>query len=102
MGAIIYWGIIRTAILIPLLWLFLDYIEFKFWWAIVSISVYAVIIHPAVIQFNIFRENNANVITNTLCSSCKYFDETAVLCLKLDEHPTEDEIPCEGSAWEPK
>ncbi|MBK7104705.1 MAG: hypothetical protein IPH62_05425 [Ignavibacteriae bacterium] len=102
MGAIIYWGIIRTAILLPFLWLVLDFIEYKFWWAIVSISIYGVIIHPAVIQFNIFKEKNEKIITNTLCSSCKHFDETAILCLKLDEHPTEDEIPCGGSAWEPK
>ncbi|MFZ1292141.1 MAG: hypothetical protein WAR79_18750 [Melioribacteraceae bacterium] len=101
MGAIIYWGIIRTAILLPFLWLVLDFIDYRFWWAIVSISVYAIIIHPAVIQYNIFKEKNEQIITNTLCSSCKHFDETAILCLKLDEHPTEKKIPCEGSAWEP-
>ena len=82
MGGIIYWTIIRIAILIPLLWIATDYIEF--------------------IQYKLFREENYEVITNTLCSSCKHFDETAVLCLKYDEHPTEDKIPCEGAAWEPK
>jgi hypothetical protein len=102
MGGIIYWTIIRIAILIPLLWIAMDYIEYKYWWMVVTMSIYGFIMHPAFIQYKLFREKNEEVITNTLCSSCKHFDETAVLCLKFDEHPTEDEIPCEGSAWEPK
>jgi hypothetical protein len=102
MGGIIYWTIIRIAILIPLLWIATNYIEFKYWWMVVTMSIYGIIIHPAFIQYRLFREENEEVITNTLCSSCKHFDETAVLCLKYDEHPTEDEIPCEGSDWEPK
>jgi hypothetical protein len=101
MGAIIYWGIIRIAILLPLLWLSMDYIEYKFWWAIVTISIYGIIIHPAMIQYRLFTEKNEQVLTNSLCASCKHFDKTAVLCLMLDEHPTEEEIPCEGSGWEP-
>lgn len=32
MGGIIFWGIIRTAILIPALWLLQDYIDYKYWW----------------------------------------------------------------------
>lgn len=102
MGGIIYWTIIRIAILIPLLWIATDYIEYKYWWMVVTMSIYGIIIHPAFIQYKLFREENDEVITNTLCSSCKHFDETAVLCLKYDEHPTEDKIPCEGAAWEPK
>jgi hypothetical protein len=102
MGGIIYWTIIRIAILIPLLWIATDYIEYKYWWMVVTMSIYGIIMHPAIIQYKLFREKNEEVITNTLCSSCKHFDESAVLCLKFDEHPTEDEIPCEGSAWEPK
>jgi len=102
MGGIIYWAIIRIAILLPLLWIATDYIEFNYWWMVVSMSIYGFILNPAFIQYKMFREKNEEVITNSLCSSCKHFDETAVLCLKFDEHPTEDEIPCEGSAWEPK
>lgn len=101
MGGIVYWTIIRVAILIPLLWIATNYIEYKYWWMVVSMSIYGFIIHPAVIQYKLFREKHKQVITNSLCSSCKHFDETAVLCLKYDEHPTEELIPCEGSEWEP-
>jgi len=102
MGGIIYWAIIRIAILLPLLWISTDYIEYKYWWMMVSISIYGIIIHPAVVQYKLFKEENEEIITNTLCSSCKHFDKTAVLCMKYDKHPTEEIIPCEGADWEPK
>ena len=101
MGAIVYWTIIRIAILIPALWIATNYIEYRYWWVVVSMSIYVIIIHPAFIQYKLFIEKHKEIITNTLCSSCKHFDETAVLCLKYDEHPTEEEIPCEGGEWEP-
>lgn len=65
------------------------------------LSIYGVIIHPAVIQYRLFMEENKDIIKNTLCSSCKHFDETAVLCLKYDQHPTLKNLPCEGADWEP-
>ncbi|MCB0750077.1 MAG: hypothetical protein KDC52_01240 [Ignavibacteriae bacterium] len=102
MGGIIYWTIIRIAVLIPLLWIATEYIEYKYWWVMVSMSIYGFIIHPAVIQYKLFREQNNEVITNTLCSSCKHFEETAVLCSKYDEHPSKEIIPCDGVDWEPK
>ncbi len=102
MGGIVYWTLLRIAILIPLLWLAIDYIDYKFWWVIFSMSVYGVIIQPAVIQYRLFMEKNKEVISNSLCTSCKHFDETAVLCLKYDEHPTDEEVPCDGIDWEPK
>lgn len=101
MGGIVYWAIIRIAILLPLLWIATDYIEYKYWWMVVSMSIYGIIIHPAFIQYKLFLEEHKEVITNSLCSSCKHFDETAVLCLKFDKHPSKEIIPCEGTDWEP-
>jgi hypothetical protein len=102
LGHIIFWGIIRTAILIPALWILSGYLEYKYWWTFLALAVYGVIIHPAYIQYRQFMEANTEVITNTLCSSCKHFNETAVLCLKYDKHPTRNYIPCDGIDWEVK
>jgi len=101
MGKIVFWGIIRTGILLPMIWITSGYIETKYWWTLVTLSVYGVIIHPAILQYKIFREENLPVVEDTLCSSCKHFDVTAVLCMKYDEHPTENYLPCGGSDWEP-
>ena len=102
MGHIVYWTIIRIAILIPVLWLLYGFMEYRYWWVLGIMSVYGVVIHPAVIQYKIFLEKNREILTNTLCASCSHFDETAVICLKYDEHPTEEYLPCDGMDWEPK
>lgn len=104
MGAIVYWTIIRSAILIPILWLLLEYKVFDYgtWWLLGILSIYGVIIHPAVIQYQLFLQKNKEIIENTLCSSCKNFDKSAVLCLKYDKHPNKYDLPCEGVDWEPK
>jgi glucan phosphoethanolaminetransferase (alkaline phosphatase superfamily) len=102
MGEIIFWGIIRTAILIVSLWFSHNYVDYKFWWTITIISIYAVVLHPAFIQYQLFLQKNKPVLEDSLCSICKHFDETAVLCSKYDEHPEKNYIPCDKIDWEPK
>ena len=101
MGGIIFWGIIRTGILIPALWILYGMMEYKYWWWFGILTVYGVIIHPAMIQYRMFLHDNEEIINNTLCSSCKHFDSTAVLCQKYDQHPTLKNLPCKGVDWEP-
>lgn len=102
MGHIVYWTIIRTAIVIPALWLAADYIGPQFWWTVFILSIYGIIIHPAVVQYKNFIERNKEILEDTICSTCRHFDVSAVLCTKYDEHPKEDYIPCGGVDWEPK
>ncbi|AFN74542.1 hypothetical protein MROS_1305 [Melioribacter roseus P3M-2] len=102
MGGIIFWAIVRTAVLIPALWLLYGMMEYRYWWWLGIISIYGIIIYPATIQYRMFREKNQKIIEDTLCSSCRYFDESAVLCTKYDEHPTLEYLPCNGIDWELK
>ncbi len=102
MGSIIYWTLIRLALLIPLIWYFLDIIDYKFWWIISSTAFYLIIIHPAIIQYKKFKEFEIDPLKDTICVQCKHFDSTAALCMKYDEHPEPDNIPCKGIHWEPK
>jgi hypothetical protein len=101
MGGIVFWGIVRTAILIPALWFLSGVMEYKYWWWFGIMAIYGVIIHPAMIQYRIFLHENDELINNTLCSSCTHFDKTAVICQKYDQHPTLENLPCEGLDWEP-
>lgn len=101
MGRIIYWTLIRLAILIPALWISADWMDYKFWWSIAIIVFYLFIIHPVYIQYKKFVDTNKEVITDTICGQCKHFDESAVLCMLYDKHPTVDDIPCDGVDWEP-
>lgn len=102
MGSIVFWGIIRTAIFIPVMWLLMGYMDLRYWWSLLPIAIYAIIIQPAVIQYRFFMEENKEIIENSLCSSCNFFDKSAVICLKFDKHPGRNFLPCEGLGWEPK
>ena len=102
MGDIVFWTLIRLAISIPAVWILRNYIDFQLWWILVPVVLYIVVIHPAFIGYRRFEEKNKSVIESTLCSNCKHFDPTAVLCLKHDKHPTSDYLPCEGFDWELK
>jgi len=101
-GEIVFWTILRTAVTILGLWIIKSEIDFNLWMLICFAAFYVIIFHPALVSYRWFEEKNKNVISSTLCSSCKHFDPSAVLCLKYDKHPTEDYVPCEGVDWEPK
>ena len=102
MGQIVLWTLVRIAVLIPVLWLAAGYVDYQFWWTIFILAVYGVVIHPAVVQYKNFVTRNKEVLEDTICSTCKHFDKSAVLCTMYDEHPKEDYIPCGGVDWEPK
>jgi hypothetical protein len=102
MGEIVFWTIIRTAIAIPCLWILKAHTDFQLWLLISFAAIYVLIIHPAMTGYRWFEERNKKVISSSLCSSCKHFDASAVLCMKYDKHPTEDYVPCDGVDWEPR
>lgn len=101
MGAIIFWAIVRMLVVIPLVWIMQAYLPGQYWWAVGFLAIYGIVIQPALVQYRNFEEENKEVIRHTLCSSCRNFDTTAVLCLKYDQHPTREKLPCEGLDWEP-
>lgn len=102
MGGIVYWGLLRTAFVIVLLWLSYDYLDYKYFWIIFALAVYLIVIHPIISEYKKFVSKNKEVIDNSLCSKCKHFNETAVLCMKYDEHPEDNYTPCDGIDWEAK
>lgn len=101
MGEVVFWTIIRTAVVIPALWFLKGYFDPQLWWPVCIMGIYGIIIHPTLIHYKLFEQKNKDIIESTLCSSCKHFDKTAVLCMKHDKHPTIDYLPCEGIDWEP-
>lgn len=105
LGSILTWAIIRAAAVILVALLLYEYINYwiryDLWWMITIAAVLAFVIYPAQIQYRIYKEETREIITNTLCASCRHFDAGAVMCLKHDEHVTESYLPCEGIDWEP-
>jgi hypothetical protein len=101
MGDIVFWALVRMAIVIPAIWALAGYFNSQFWWLIGFFAIYGIVFHPAIIKYRQFEVENKEVIELSLCSSCKHFDRSAVLCMKYDQHPSKDYLPCEGTAWEP-
>ena len=58
MGEIIFWTIIRIAVVIPVLWILDSYVSQQFWWLISTVTIYAAILHPAVIHYKLFKSEN--------------------------------------------
>ena len=101
MGEIVFWTIIRTAVTLPGLWILKSQVDSQLWYLISLAAIYVLIIHPAVQSYRWFEQRNKKIINTTLCSSCRHFDPSAILCMKYDKHPTENYIPCDGVDWEP-
>ena len=92
----------RFAFSLILLWFAKDYFDERYFWILSILGIFFFVFNPAYLSYKKFIETNKEIISNTLCSSCKHFDTTAVLCMKYDKHPSEEFIPCESTAWEPK
>ncbi|MGE5496621.1 MAG: hypothetical protein ACM3Q2_01005 [Syntrophothermus sp.] len=101
MGGIIFWTIIRMAVAIPVIWALQGWFKLHDWWIGGAFLFYIFVLHPFFVQLRSFEEKNKDIINSTLCSSCRNFDKTAVLCIKYDQHPTRESVPCEGTDWEP-
>ena len=101
MGEIVFWTIIRTAVTLPGLWILRSQVDSQLWYLISLAAIYVLIVHPAIQSYRWFEQKNKKVINTTLCSSCRHFDASAILCMKYDKHPTENYIPCDGVDWEP-
>lgn len=102
MGEIVWYSILRLGLTIILLWLTFDYWGEKYFTIIGFLSIFFFVIYPAIRSYKVFTEKNKQVVENSLCTSCRHFDKSAVLCMKYDKHPNENFLPCEGNDWEPK
>ena len=104
-GSIVSWAILRAAGVIIVAYIVSEYVmwlDYSTWWILTLALFYGIVLWPMQVQYRIYREETARVMDGTLCSTCKYFEPTGVLCSKLDEHVSEHHIPCEGELWEPK
>jgi hypothetical protein len=103
-GSIVAWALLRAAIYVLLAVFTFDFfrwMNYSLWWTVCVGLFYAFVIYPIQVQYRLFHEETRSVMSGTLCSTCRHFEPTGVLCAKLDEHVTEEHIPCEGQLWEP-
>ena len=103
LGSIMWTALLRFSATIIVAWYFQDYFDKSSeWWLVTTLAIYGIAIYPAQIQYEYFRQNNRQLMEDTLCSSCRFFRPENLHCTKLDEHISEHYLPCEGEEWEPK
>ena len=56
MGEVVFWTLIRIVIILPIVWLLKDRVDYNFWWTASLISIYLLIIHPALVKIKSFNE----------------------------------------------
>jgi hypothetical protein len=103
-GSIVSWTLLRAVIYVLAAIFAFDYfrwVDYSLWWTVCVALFYAFVIYPMQVQYNHFRDETKSIVSGTLCSTCRHFEQTGILCLKLDEHVTDTYIPCDGQLWEP-
>ena len=101
-GSIISGVIFRTAAIMLLALSLNDIFDLRANWWFVALFLWFLVAFPAYNKYKEFNKKSEDILENTLCGKCRYFDKTSQFCTILDEHVTEDYIPCGGEAWEPR
>jgi hypothetical protein len=103
-GSIVWMAMLRLTIVIFVAWYLKDHFTsyYSEWWMATVGAIYGIAIYPAQIQYHYFKRTSRRLVEQTLCSSCRYFNPDGLHCTRLDEHISEDHLPCEGEGWEPK
>lgn len=104
LGSIIWLAMLRLTVTIFVAWYLKDQFHNNYgeWWTVTVAALYGIVIYPAQIQYHYFKKTSKRLVEQTLCSSCRYFNPEGLHCTRLDEHISEDYLPCEGEGWEPK
>jgi hypothetical protein len=101
-GSIVFGGLLRAMIILFITyWAVERYYLYQFWYFSLFI-VWALAIAPAYEQYQNFHKRMEELKEETLCGTCKHFENGSQLCRIYDEHVSINHIPCEGDAWEPK
>lgn len=101
-GSIVTAAIFRVAIIGVAAMIYNANTYSDYTWYITLFLIWGVGVYPAYIQYQRFNEHIERISEETLCGKCRYFNPTNQLCTILDEHVTDDYVPCGGEAWEPR
>lgn len=100
-GSILWGVLLRSAILILIISLFLESLSMRQHWWLMLFALWFLVAYPAWLQYKKFQERIQNFQKETLCGSCKHFEANSQLCKIYDQHVSTEFIPCEGLSWEP-
>lgn len=99
-GSIVFWALLKTAILVIVVWILTDYYSLRgqLWFSLFSIWLIA--FWPAWRQYQRYANAQKLINENSLCAKCRHYNGSAIVCTLLDEHVSARHTPCEGESWE--
>ena len=100
-GSIIWGILLRTAIIMVIIILLLENLNFRQYWWFMLFAIWIFAVYPGWSQWRKYHERIEKFSDETLCGSCTYFDKSSQLCKRYDQHVSKENIPCEGLDWEP-
>lgn len=101
-GSIVWGVLLRTAIIVALTMVVTYGYGQNEVWYLSMFAIWLVALYPGWQQYQHFETRIKKFTEDTLCGSCKHFNQESQLCRLYDEHVTTNHIPCEGESWEPK
>lgn len=101
-GTIIWGLILRSAIVVVVTIILLGQYRNNDIWYLSLFLMWLFALYPGWTQYKKYENRIKKFKENTLCGSCRNFEETSQLCKIYDQHVSSNNIPCEGMDWEPK
>jgi putative effector of murein hydrolase len=101
-GSIVWGVLVRTSLIMVLSLTLIDYFDFRYNWWVILLALWFIVAYPAYMKYKEISDKADEIVSGTLCGSCRHFVKSSQLCGIYDEHISEDYIPCEGDSWEPK
>ncbi len=99
-GSIVFAGLVKTAIVVPIIWFVVETYHLQYYWMVALFVLFAVVAYPAYRKYDQFKEQSRRMSDDLICTKCKHFDSTGILCTIYDEHVSKQKIPCGGDSWE--
>lgn len=99
-GSIVLFALLKITALMLGGWLLIEYTEMQQYWWILILSIVLFALMPAYQQYELYREQSKTIAKNSLCASCRHYDDSGIICTIMDEHVSVQHTPCGGAGWE--
>lgn len=101
-GSIVLYALLKTSVLMLGGWFVVEYYNmYQYWW-ILLLGIFLLGILPAYQQYEVYKEQSTIIEQNSLCATCRYYDDSGIICTMMDEHVSAQHTPCGGAGWEAK
>ncbi len=101
-GSIVLYCIVATAATLLVYWYIFEFQDASESWHLAFFAAWIVAMYPTLRMYETYKKQSKKIEENALCSTCRNYEETGLLCRLYDEHVSANYTPCEGNDWQPR